>query len=210
MARREPAARRTKEEVAEAALALFCERGYHAVTVDDIVQAAGVTKGAFYYYFADKEDLATDLWRRSWRRLADAAAGSLREDLGLAENLKRSLRAMLDALSGLGEARFFLRDAWVLPSVEVAGRVDQEEAGSLLGSLLAEAQARGELTVEATAATKVLLGAFAEGVLHVLTVGEVEPTLAVLDRVVDALVEPAPRAAGPARRARGDQRAGVG
>ncbi|MCK4177168.1 TetR/AcrR family transcriptional regulator [Aciditerrimonas ferrireducens] len=196
--------------MAEAALALFCERGYHAVTVDDIVQAAGVTKGAFYYYFADKEDLATDLWRRSWRRLADAAAGSLREDLGLAENLKRSLRAMLDALSGLGEARFFLRDAWVLPSVEVAGRVDQEEAGSLLGSLLAEAQARGELTVEATAATKVLLGAFAEGVLHVLTVGEVEPTLAVLDRVVDALVEPAPRAAGPARRARGDQRAGVG
>ncbi|MFC0081029.1 TetR/AcrR family transcriptional regulator [Aciditerrimonas ferrireducens] len=210
MARREPAARRTKEEVAEAALALFCERGYHAVTVDDIVQAAGVTKGAFYYYFADKEDLATDLWRRSWRRLADAAAGSLREDLGLAENLKRSLRAMLDALSGLGEARFFLRDAWVLPSVEVAGRVDQEEAGSLLGSLLQEAQARGELAVEATAATKVLLGAFAEGVLHVLTVGEVEPTLAVLDRVVDALVEPTPRAAGPARRARGGQRAGVG
>lgn len=43
--------------IAEAALALFLERGIEGVTIDDIVSAAGVAKGSFYRYFAGKEDV---------------------------------------------------------------------------------------------------------------------------------------------------------
>ncbi|MFN3326931.1 MAG: TetR/AcrR family transcriptional regulator [Bryobacteraceae bacterium] len=42
-----------------AALALFRERGYTDTTVDDLCRAAGVTKGAFFHYFASKEALAS-------------------------------------------------------------------------------------------------------------------------------------------------------
>lgn len=189
MARRNPAVRRTKEEVAGAALALFCDRGYHSVTVDDIAAAAGVTKGAFYYYFADKEDLAKDLWHELWTRLAERAESAFDPQADVASNLKGCFRALLEALSGLGEARFFLRDAWVLPAVEVAGREDQEAAVKLFGSLLEDAKAAGGLAgLEVEAVSRVLLGAYAEGVLHILTTGDPEPTLAVLDTVVDAVL----------------------
>jgi AcrR family transcriptional regulator len=36
---------------------LFFERGYDATSVQDVVDAAGATKGAFYHYFASKDDL---------------------------------------------------------------------------------------------------------------------------------------------------------
>ncbi|MHB1785009.1 MAG: TetR/AcrR family transcriptional regulator [Acidimicrobiales bacterium] len=189
MARREPPVRHTKKDVAESALKLFCERGYQAVTVEEIAAVAGVTKGAFYYYFADKEDLAKDLWHELWGRLSEAAREAYDPDEGVAANMKLCFRAVLEAISGLGEARFFLREAWVLPAVEVAGRADQQAAATLVGALLAEAHSRGELGgLDVDASSRLLLGAYAEAMLHILTTGEAEATLDVLDTVIDAIV----------------------
>lgn len=56
-ARRSPRAERTRGALIAAGRRLFCERPVDAVTVDDIVQAAGVGKGSFYNHFADREAL---------------------------------------------------------------------------------------------------------------------------------------------------------
>ncbi|MCP3059706.1 TetR/AcrR family transcriptional regulator [Myxococcus sp. K38C18041901] len=58
---RETARRERKKELEDAALKLFVERGLDAVTIDDITQAAGVAKGTFYRYFADKPALVEAL-----------------------------------------------------------------------------------------------------------------------------------------------------
>jgi len=42
----------------DAGRAVFVKRGYHATRVDDIVAAAGVSHGAFYHYFKNKDQLA--------------------------------------------------------------------------------------------------------------------------------------------------------
>ncbi len=42
----------------QAGIELFRRKGYVAATVDDVCQAAGVTKGAFFHHFASKEALA--------------------------------------------------------------------------------------------------------------------------------------------------------
>ena len=42
----------------DAALQVIRAQGLHATTVDDLCEAAGVTKGAFFHHFASKEDLA--------------------------------------------------------------------------------------------------------------------------------------------------------
>jgi AcrR family transcriptional regulator len=47
---------RARAEIAAAALALFCQRGFSGVTVDDIVAAAGVSRRTFFRYFETKED----------------------------------------------------------------------------------------------------------------------------------------------------------
>jgi TetR/AcrR family transcriptional repressor of nem operon len=54
----------TREKILDAAQALILERGYSGTTVDDILAAAGVTKGAFFYHFKSKSDLAAALLQR--------------------------------------------------------------------------------------------------------------------------------------------------
>ena len=57
----EPRFRRRKEErpqeITEAALSAFAEKGYAATRVDDVAKRAGVSKGLLYLYFKTKEDL---------------------------------------------------------------------------------------------------------------------------------------------------------
>ena len=47
----------TLDRIVRAAQDLLAQRGYEAVTVDDIVARAGSSKGSFYHRFADKEAL---------------------------------------------------------------------------------------------------------------------------------------------------------
>lgn len=47
-----------REKLLNAALAVIRTKGYSATTVDDLCEAAGVTKGAFFHHFKSKEDLA--------------------------------------------------------------------------------------------------------------------------------------------------------
>jgi AcrR family transcriptional regulator len=49
--------RATREKLVDAARRLFGERGYAAVATEEIVRAAGVTRGALYHQFRDKEHL---------------------------------------------------------------------------------------------------------------------------------------------------------
>ncbi|WP_343963508.1 TetR/AcrR family transcriptional regulator [Kribbella koreensis] len=52
------ARRSMREEIVEAALAQFHERGFNAAAVKDITDRAGVPKGSFYNHFESKEALA--------------------------------------------------------------------------------------------------------------------------------------------------------
>src|SRR6059058_4571764 len=63
-----PATRPTRSErrsaIEQAATRLFAERGYAATTVDDIVEAAGVTKPILYRHFESKQELCIALLER--------------------------------------------------------------------------------------------------------------------------------------------------
>jgi TetR/AcrR family transcriptional repressor of nem operon len=50
--------RSTRRKLIEAGVELMRARGFNGTTVDDICQAAGVTKGGFFHYFESKEEVA--------------------------------------------------------------------------------------------------------------------------------------------------------
>lgn len=52
------------EELVDAALTLFLDKGFHATSVAEIVGVAGVAKGTFYLYFQTKEDVLVALQKR--------------------------------------------------------------------------------------------------------------------------------------------------
>jgi len=55
---------RTREHILDHALRLFIDRGYDATTMRDIAVAADCSLGLAYRYFARKEDLVLELYRR--------------------------------------------------------------------------------------------------------------------------------------------------
>jgi TetR/AcrR family transcriptional repressor of nem operon len=51
----------TRQKITAAAKNLFSTYGYGQTTIDDIITAAGVTKGAFYHYFKSKEAICSEI-----------------------------------------------------------------------------------------------------------------------------------------------------
>ena len=60
----------TVSALLDAAMELFAEQGYGATSIPDICARAGLTKGAFYSNFANKDALFLALLDRSWERRA--------------------------------------------------------------------------------------------------------------------------------------------
>ena len=53
----------TEQKIIDAAVRLFAAQGYDATSVQEIVAAAEVTKGALYHYFRAKDDLLFEIYR---------------------------------------------------------------------------------------------------------------------------------------------------
>lgn len=56
----------TKDDILEAATKLFLQRSYDAVSIKDITEAVGVTKGALYHHFSSKEELFSEVIGREF------------------------------------------------------------------------------------------------------------------------------------------------
>ncbi|MDR0424755.1 MAG: TetR/AcrR family transcriptional regulator, partial [Clostridiales Family XIII bacterium] len=54
----------TKEHILSIAQNLFLKKGYKNVTMKELVEKSGFTKGAFYHYFESKESLFREVVER--------------------------------------------------------------------------------------------------------------------------------------------------
>lgn len=79
---------RRVQEILTAAAELFGERGFDAVSLDDVAERLDVTKGSLYYYFASKDELGTAAieslgndWTNRLEKLLDQLDGSPAERL---------------------------------------------------------------------------------------------------------------------------------
>jgi AcrR family transcriptional regulator len=55
----------TRAALIAAARRLFAENGYHGTSTNDVVEATGLTRGALYHHFADKESLFEAVFRET-------------------------------------------------------------------------------------------------------------------------------------------------
>ena len=81
---KQPRALATREKILQAAARLIALKGYHDAKLEEILDAAQVTKGAFFHHFRDREDLGFAVldWHMDRRRqLLDA----IQQELPLAE-----------------------------------------------------------------------------------------------------------------------------
>jgi AcrR family transcriptional regulator len=90
---RERKKQRTRQQIIEAAMGLFAERGYHATTIADIAEAADVAPRTFFSYFPSKEAVVF----HNVDRDMDALASALRNRLP-GENAFDALRRWIDGM----------------------------------------------------------------------------------------------------------------
>ena len=89
---REEKKAQTRERLIEAAAKVFAEKGFAATSLDEVADAAGLTKGAVYSNFENKEDLVRAVLeahqnRQSGIRDIATAAGTLEEQQAIAGRL---------------------------------------------------------------------------------------------------------------------------
>src|SRR5262245_54446196 len=89
---------RTKQRIVAAALELFREQGYEATTMRAVADAAGVSLGNAYYYFAAKDDLLAAFYGEVHDAHVAAAAPRLLRAKGLRERLRAVLDAKLEVI----------------------------------------------------------------------------------------------------------------
>ncbi len=93
-----------------AATRLFAEQGYDRTSVQEIVEAAGVTKGALYHYFGSKDDLLHEVYARVLRIQQERLDAFADAD----EPVEKRLRAaaadvVVTTIDNLDDAMIFFR-----------------------------------------------------------------------------------------------------
>ncbi|MFD8216154.1 ScbR family autoregulator-binding transcription factor [Streptomyces sp. NPDC059697] len=73
-------AARTRESVLEAAAEAFAAKGFPEVTVLDVAERAGLTKGAVYFHFANKDALAVAVAQEFYGRVGEVTEALRREN----------------------------------------------------------------------------------------------------------------------------------
>ncbi|MGW1835042.1 ScbR family autoregulator-binding transcription factor [Streptomyces sp. NPDC002067] len=135
---RQARALQTRRTILEAAGEVFDERGYDAATIAEILSRAGVTKGALYFHFSSKEDLARGVLDEALTTEGVQPQDSkLQEwvDVGMVLAHRLPLEPLLSAcitLSADQHARALLGTSW-------PGWIDY------LADMLRQAKAQGEL-----------------------------------------------------------------
>jgi AcrR family transcriptional regulator len=97
---RQQRAERTRSLIIDTAARAFAEGGFDGVSLNDLVLASGMSKGAFYFHFSNKEDVALAAFRAKQqeliaRLLVDAEPGASTSD-ELRDALRRRARLIAD------------------------------------------------------------------------------------------------------------------
>jgi len=135
--------RERKQQLVDAAIGLFAERGYSATRILDICDRAGVAKGLFYWYFPTKLDLFSELVRSMRHQLRRAQADAMSDDADALTRIREGAAASV---------RFMAEHATYFALVEVE-RTDPAIADALrhgsevylddVTALIKQAQANG-------------------------------------------------------------------
>jgi AcrR family transcriptional regulator len=187
----------TRAALVAAARPLFAERGFAGVGTEEIVRAAGVTRGALYHQFRDKEDLFAAVFELLESELAQrtaAAAGASGTTDPLTE-LRVGAEAWLDACTEPEIQRIVLLDGPAVLGWERWREIGTRYGRGLVEAVLQAAVDAGRLAPQPIRPlAHVLMGAVDEAALYVATAEDPAAARvevgAVLDHLITSLAAP--------------------
>src|SRR3954447_1500600 len=180
----------TRAALLAAARELFTERGYAVVSTEEVVRRAGVTRGALYHHFRDKQDLFRAVFEAIEQEMAERVAAAALAEADPWERQRLATGAFLDNCLDPAVQRIALTDA---PSVLglAAWREIEERYGLALVQVAIESLIDEGLIerqpVEPLA--HLLLGAFTEAGLLIARSTDRVAARAQVGESIDRLME---------------------
>ena len=184
----------TRRQLVSAARALFGTRGYAGVGTEEIVRAAGVTRGALYHQFRDKADLfaavAEEVEAEIAARIAAGAAAAAADDPVGA--LRIGAQLFLDACAEPEVERIILLDAPAVLGWEAWRDLAGRYGLGLVQLALQTAMDAGAIVAQPVVPlAHVLVGALDECALYVAGAEDPaaarEQCLAIFDRILRSI-----------------------
>lgn len=101
-----------KEKITNQSILLFEKKGFSSTSIQDIVDALGVTKGTFYYYFSSKEKLLMDIHLNYIHDLLERQAQIIKEEnTTYSEKLHQMVYLLISDIEKQGPSgRVFFRE----------------------------------------------------------------------------------------------------
>ena len=156
MARRGQA---TPERIVDAAVRLFAAKGFDATTVQEVVEAASVTKGALYHYFGSKDDLLFEIYRSLIGRQMADLDGIIAAGEDPATTVRRIIVSLVETTAeSIDETAVFVREMHKLDAERMAAfRAERRRYHETFRAVVEKAQADGSFSGRVPADTAVLI-----------------------------------------------------
>jgi AcrR family transcriptional regulator len=180
----------TRAKLVRAGRTLFGKKGYANVGTEEIVRAAGVTRGALYHQFADKRELFAAVFEDTETELIAEAARNVAGVDDPVEALRRGFAGWLEAAARPAVQRIVLLDAPV-----VLGWDEWRAIGERLGLGATMAALRAAMDAGAIAEqpvrplAHVVMGALDEAALYVARADDQVVATGEMAAIIDRLVE---------------------
>jgi AcrR family transcriptional regulator len=157
----------TREALLAAARELFGTQGYAATSTEEIVTAAGVTKGALYHHFTDKESLFRVVFEQAQREISDQAVAEFLQPDDW-EALVVGCRLWVDAHRDPAIRQIVLIDARVVLGWDAARLIETRFSTVALRGALRKAMHAGVIERQPLRPLAfMLIGALSEACLYV-------------------------------------------
>jgi AcrR family transcriptional regulator len=135
----------TRRTLVDAARRLFARGGYAGTSLDQVCKQAGVTKGALYHHFRNKEDLFAAVLAVVEEDFVAAGAAAVAPGADIWEALRAAARGFLEVCAGRDTSRIVTEAPAVLGWARCR-ELEHAHAMGLLRSGLDRAVTDGELT----------------------------------------------------------------
>ena len=147
---------------------LFAEKGFAGTSTEEIVLAAGVTRGALYYHFRNKQDLFRTVFAAVEEEVHDAVTAVAMAESEPWDGLVAACGAFLDASLDPAFQRIALLDAPSVLGWDAWREIGAQHRFGLLAVGVEWAMAAGQLEEQPAAPlVYALLGALDEGALYI-------------------------------------------
>jgi AcrR family transcriptional regulator len=187
----------TRTALIDAGRRLFAERGYADVGTEEIVRAAGVTRGALYHHFDGKKALLAAVYEQIEGEIAGSLGEAVRPGAGPLETLEAGAEMFLDHCLEPEVQRIVLLDAPAVLGWEQWREIGARYGLGLIEGLLTAGMEAGEIRRQPVAPlAHALLGALDEVAMLVARAPDPSVARAEAGVTLSGLVEGLRPAAG--------------